>query len=74
MSVGVGGIVRVFVGMTVVAVGRGVFVGAGTVGCVGVAVGTGGDVGRGVLFGTGKVAVYEGLGVGLRYGIGVGGK
>lgn len=61
-------------GTGVVAVGRGVFVGAGAVGCGGVAVGTGGAVGRGVLFGTGKVAVDEGLGVGLRYGIGVGGK
>ena len=44
-------------------------------GCVGIAVGTGGDVGRGVLVEAGKVAVWmTASGVGVKYGIGVGGK
>ena len=76
-SVGVGGItggevgcgVNVLVGVTgVLVAGMEVFVSVGAV------VGTGDDVGRGVLFETGTVAVDDGLGVGLKYGIGVGGK
>jgi len=70
VSVGAGvvGVTGMSVGVTGVSVGvTGVSVGAGVVG-------TGAIVGRGVLVEAGNVAVDDGRGVGLKYGIGVGGK
>jgi hypothetical protein len=66
--------VDVLTGVTGVLVGgMGVKVSVGA--AVGTAVvGVGGMVGRGVLLEAGKVAVEDGLGVGVKYGTGVGGR